>query len=240
MKRIDSFDFPEGRIVAQKYMVVRHLGSGWEGEVYLLKELNTGIERAGKFFFPHRNIRNRTLTRYAQKLHKLRHCPIIVHYHTQETITFHRQKVNFLVSEFVEGELLEIFLRRQPGGRLHPFPAIHLLHSLARGIEDIHRQREYHGDLHNENITIKRFGLGFELKLLDMYHWDSVPKPENIQDDICDMVRIFYDALGGQKHYARQPAIIRNICCGLKKSLILKKFRTAGQLRIFLENLQWN
>ena len=69
---IDTFNLSEGRILARKYEVISHLGSGWEGEVYKIRERNTGIERAAKLFFPHRNIRNKTSKFYAKKLHQLR------------------------------------------------------------------------------------------------------------------------------------------------------------------------
>jgi hypothetical protein len=142
------------------------------------------------------------------------------------------------VSDFVEGQPLSEFLKYQPGRRLTPFQGLHLLHALAAGIEPIHNLREYHGDIHDENIVIQRFGIGFDLKLLDMFHWGS-PRPENLQDDVCDMIRVFYDAIGGQRHYAKHPPEIKAICCGLKRSLILRKFKTAGQLRQYLEIMQW-
>jgi len=235
---IDSFDFEEGEVLAGKYEVASRLGSGWEGEVFLVREVNTGIERAAKFFFPHRNVGNRTLAYYARKLHKLRHCPIVIQYHTQETIVYEGAPVTFLVSEYVEGELLTDFLARQPGKRLDPFQGFHLLHALASGIESIHHLREYHGDLHTDNIIVKRAGLGFDVKLVDMYRWGA-PRWTNIHDDVCDLVRIFYDAVGGRKHYARQPPEVKAICCGLKRSLILRKFRTAGELREHLETMRW-
>jgi len=102
----------------------------------------------------------------------------------------------------------------------------------------IHHLREYHGDLHTENIIVRRYGLGFDIKLIDMIHWGA-PRPVNIHDDVCDLIRIFYDAIGGAKHYAKQSAEAKAICCGLKRSLILQKFRTAGQLREYLETLPW-
>jgi serine/threonine protein kinase len=235
---IDTFDFEEGDVLAGKYEVVSSLGSGWEGEVLLVCELNTGIERAAKFFFPQRNPSNRTLAYYAKKLHRLRHCPILIQYHTQETISYRGIPVTFLVSEYVEGELLSEFLKRQPGQRLDPFQAMHLLHALANGMESIHHLREYHGDLHTENIIVKRAGVGFDVKLVDLYRWRA-PTRQNIQDDVCDLVRIFYDAVGGKERYSRQPPEVKRICCGLKRSLILKKFSTAGQLRQWLETMPW-
>src|SRR5690606_25637476 len=147
-------------------------------------------------FFPQRNPKSRISRFYAQKLHTLRHCPIVIQYHTEETITFRRTPITVLVSEYVEGELLSACLKRQPGTRLSPFQAVHLLHALAVGMEGIHHLGEYHGDLHPDNIIVSRYGLSFDLKVLDMFHW-SHPKRVNIQDDICDLIRLFYDALGG-------------------------------------------
>ena len=237
-RRINSVAFRPGRILAEKYEVVTRLGSGWESEVYILRERATRIERAAKFFFPHRNVRGKTGIFHAKKLHKLRHCPILVQYHTQETITFRGAPITFLVSEYVEGEMLSRFLARQPGRRLSPFEGLHLLYALAVGVERIHDLHDYHGDLHAGNVIIRRHGISFDVKVIDMFHWGA-PKPENIRDDVCDLVRIFYDALGGASRYAKHPPVVKAICRGLKRSLILKKFRTAGRLREYLETMEW-
>lgn len=236
--RIESFDFEPGIILAEKYEVIAQLGSGWESEVYMLRELTTGIDRAAKFYFPHRNPRGSVSRFQAKKLHKLRHCQILTQYHTQETIGFRDQRITFLVSEFVEGELLSQFLARQPGRRLSPFEGLHLLHALAKGVEHVHDLREYHGDLHEGNVFIRRKGISFDLKMIDMYHWGP-SKPENLLDDVCDLIRLFYDAVGGPSRYAHQPDYVKQICCGLKRSLIHKRYRTAGQLREYLDVMPW-
>lgn len=235
---IESFELQPGRILAGKYEIVSLLGAGWEGEVYLMREVITGVERAGKFFFPHRNEKGRAARTYALRMETLRACPVVVQYYTHETFQFRGRPIMFLVSEFVEGELLSRFLARQPGGRLPPFEALHLLHTLAVGVEAIHNLREYHGDLHADNIIVRRHGIGFRLKLIDIFQWHGA-RAENIADDVCDLIRIFYDTLGGQKRYARQRDEIKGICCGLKRSLILKKYRNAGQLRQYLETMTW-
>jgi len=236
--RISTFGFEPGRVLAGKYETVSLLGSGWEGEVYLVRELGVGVERAAKFFFPERNRYDRTTKFYARKLYKLRHCPILIQYHTREQITFRGERITFLVSDYVEGELLSCFLARQPGKRLTPFEGLHLLHALAEGVEVIHRAREYHGDLHDDNIIVRRKGLSFDVKLVDMYNWGS-PSAENIRDDVCNLVRILYDSLGGARFYSRQPPEVKSICCGLKRSLIVRKFRTASELRRHLETMEW-
>ena len=237
-KEINAFDFQPGRIIAKKYVIERLLGSGWEAEVYLVRELNTDIEHTAKFFFPQRNLKDKSLKFYARKLHSLRKCPIVIQYSTQETIIFRKTPISFLVSEYVEGELLEEYLNRQPGKRLHPFQALHLLYSLATGMKYIHDIGEYHGDLHTGNIIVQNVGLNYNLKLIDMFHWKD-SKGANIKSDVMDLIRIFYDALGGQKQYAKHPQYIKDICCGLKHSIALKKFNSAGKLCHYLENMQW-
>jgi len=233
------FNLPPGTNLADKYEVIERLGAGWEGEVYLIREHAARIERTAKLFFPQRNLYDRTSNFYAKKLHKLRHCPILIQYHTQDTFQFNGYPIRFLVSEYVEGERLSAFLARQPGKRLNPFQAVHLLYALSRGIECIHRLGDYHGDLHSENVIIQRFGLTFELKIIDMFHWGS-PRAENLHDDLLYLVELFYEALGGQKHYANQPPEVKYIVCGLKRSLILKKFRSVRRLREHLETMQWD
>lgn len=236
--QIDNFELKPGRVIAKKYEVIDQLGHGWEGEVYKIVEKSTGIEKAAKFFYPHRNINNKTSKRYAKQLHKLRYCPIIIQYHTEETFIFRRQAVTVLISEFVQGELLSDFIKRQKGKRITAFQGLHLLHALVCGLEQIHLHNEYHGDLHEENIIVSRYGLGFELKLLDSFHWPD-SKRANVQEDLINAIHILHTVVGGAKHYKNQPQVIKRICCGLKKSLILKKFRNTSQLREYLETLTW-
>lgn len=237
-KKIKAFSLEPGTIISNKYEVISQLGQGWEGEVYLIKELSTGIERTAKFFFPNRNLRDKNLRSYARKLHKLRSCPIVIHYHTQDVVNIHGNNVSFLLSEYVEGELLSSFLARQPGQRLGAFAATHLLHALAVGMQCVHQLGEYHGDLHTDNIIVQRFGLGFELKLLDMFYRGAT-RSTYIQDDLVELIQVYYEALGGRKYYARQPQTVKYICCGLRRTLILKKFRSVRRLRAYLESMQW-
>jgi len=77
------------------------------------------------------------------------------------------------------------------------------------------------------------------LKLLDFFHWGRARR-ENEYDDICDLVRIFYDAVGGSSRYSKHTRDVKAICCGLKRSLILKKFRTAGALKTHIETQTWS
>lgn len=236
--KIDSFNLSSGRVIAKKYEVQQFLGAGNEGEVYKIVELETGIERAAKLFYPQRNPKDKTAKYFAKQLHKLQDCPVVIHYHTKETLTFKRQPITVLISEYVEGDLLSDFIKQFPGKKLSPYQGIHLLYSLAKGIELVHSLNEVHGDLHSDNIIVNKFGLEFELKILDFY-FTTNSKREGRKEDLVDLIKILHESLGGAKYYANQPDAIKDICCGLKTSLILKKFSNVSQLRMHLETMSW-
>jgi len=237
--RIDHFDLQPNYRLAGRYTVVRFLGAGWESEVYLVREVATGIERTAKLFTPHRNPRDTVLRHTAKKLHRLRHCPALIQYVTQEHIEFQGQRVGKLISEYVDGDLFSDFLAKEPGKRLSTFEALHVLHAIACALEPIHASREYHGDLHMGNTIIRRSGLGFDVKLIDIFRQNQ-RKSDSIRNDVWDAIKIFYDSLGGSRFYSRQPDQVKFICRGLRRSLIGARFRNAGQLRLTLESLQWD
>lgn len=239
MKQIEKFGFKSGDIIiSDKYEIIERIGKGYEGEVYRGKEKSTGIERSLKFYFPDKNKAMKASRAYAKKLFKLRDCSVLIPYHAHEVIKHKGQKIVVLITDYIEGSILSDFIKSQPGKRLTSFQAIHLLHALASGIAEIHLFNEYHGDLHTDNIIVRQHGLSFELKFLDFFSW-SIPKYQNMKDDVCEIIKIFYEASGGKKHYKKQPQIVKDLCCGLKKSLILKKFKSASELKLYLENINW-
>ena len=175
---------------------------------------------------------------YATKLHRLCHWPIVIQYHHSDTFEFQRNKVIFLISDLVEGQLLSNFIASQPGKRFRLFEALHLLHALAVGIEQIHLAREYHGDIHDGNSLVTRSGINFDVKLVDFYQCGRSDRSK-IKEDVIDMVRILCDAVGWRKHYAGQPRVIKEICCGLRRDLVSRKFPTPSRLREHLESFEW-
>ncbi len=227
-----------GDLVAGKYRVLEVLGKGWEANVYLVREKKTGIDRTLKIYHPIRDPRDRTVSWSARKLHRLGHCPVLLQYRTQEEVEMDGRHCTVLVADFEHGESLAAFLKRQPGRRLDFFQALHLLRALAEGLEPIHDLGEYHGDIHDENIIVRRAGTGFHVKLLDLLDLGPA-RSALVRQDVHQMVRVFYDVLGGARHYRHHPPEIKGIVCGLKSSLMDRKFRSAGQLLQYLDTLEW-
>jgi len=224
--------------VAGKYVVQHPLGSGWEGEVYVVMERVTGIRRAAKFYYPHRDPLGKAAIAYARKLDALRHCPILMQYHHQETTYVKRRKVIVVVSELVEGKKLSEFLADQPNHRLTTFEALHVLYTLARGISPIHARGEYHGDIHDDNIMIRRHGISFDIKLLDFFDLGR-PTRAKIHKDVLNLIQVFHATVGGRDSYSQQPKVVKDIIRGLKDSLILARFQSAGDIQRHLETVEW-
>lgn len=232
------FDLQPGRTLGRNYFIVGFLGAGWEGEVYKVQERRSGLMRAAKIFYEGRRLTDRQMQRYVNKMYRLRRCSIITQYHHRDVARVGREAVEILVSDLAEGVMLSEFIKSQPKKRLAPFEALHLLHALAAGIEPIHLLGEYHGDIHSDNILVRRYGLGFEVHLLDFFDLGRGTR-EKVQTDIFDLMTILYECIGEDAGYAKAGDEIKQFIRGRKHTLIREKFKNAGQLRIGLENIIW-
>lgn len=232
------YGLENGTVLGRQYRVLDFLGNGWEGEVYKVAERKTGIVRAAKLFYRRKANGVSPHLHYAKKLYKLRTCPIVIHYHYQDVVYLDEQKVDFLVSDFADGEVLSSYMARQKGKRLPIFEALHVLYALAAGIEQIHFLGEYHGDIHSDNIFIRKKGLSFEVHLIDLLHLGK-PTKQKIQHDVYDIINVFYEMIGGSAVYRHTGSNIKKIVMGRRHSLIKQQFNMGGHLRLFLENLDW-
>lgn len=233
-----SFGFEKGRILSQKYEILDILGSGYEGEVYKIRERATDIHRAAKFFFPRRNIGNLSLKNYAKKLHRLSECPILIHYNTTEFVQYKGQKLPYLVSDFIDGILLSEFITRFPGKRLPYFHALHLFFELLQGLALIHEKRSFHGDIHTDNVMIHSFGIKHKMKLID-FHDIGVDKRKKMKQDIHDVIYLFHEILGGDKHYKNHPDEIKYILCGKRRNIMDQRFKNMRSLKNFVQDFRF-
>jgi len=234
-----SYDLKPGRRIGSRYRVEALLGAGSEGEVYRVRDQGTGIHRAAKIYYPHRDPKQRLSEQHARKLNRLRHCPIVLQYHHSEAITIRGHKTVAVISELCDGVPLQTWIDRQRGQRVAPFIALTILRDLAAGLEQIHALREYHADVHTENILIKPRGVCFDLKLIDFYEWGR-PTRAKMRQDVLDAVRVCYDMIGGRDHYGVQPDEVRYVIANMRSDLIFARFPTMATLREHLETFGWS
>jgi serine/threonine protein kinase len=217
--------------------VLDFLGDGYEGEVYKVAEKTTEIIRAAKLFYKKNELQKQPHVSYARRLHQLRSCPIVIQYHHQDCVQIKGQQVDFLVSDFVDGDVLSDYISGFPQKRLQPFEALYLFYAIVKGVEQIHQLNEYHGDIHSDNIMVNRKGLEYKVYLIDLLHLGKSTR-KKIQEDVFDLIQLLHDIIGGTKYYQKMPQHIKDIIMGRKKKLIAQKFKNAGDLRQFLENYE--
>ena len=97
----------------------------------------------------------------------------VIQYHHTESFRQHSVPVTFLISEYVEGELLSRLIARQLGKRMVPFDALHLLYAIVSGLVEIYAHGAYHGDLHADNVLVRRTGIFYEISFVDFYYRGS-------------------------------------------------------------------
>ena len=78
-----------------------------------------------------------------------------------------------------------------------------MLYALATGIAPIHARGEYHGDIHDDNIMIRRQGIGFEVKLLDFFDLGR-PTRGKIHKDVLNLIQVFHTIVGGRERLRDQ------------------------------------
>ncbi len=68
-----------------------------------------------------------------------------------------------------------------------------------------------------------------------MFQWNDT-RSSNIRSDVMDLIRIFYDSLGGQKTCKTTKGSKRYLLWP-KTFYCIKKFKSAGHLRQYIENI---
>lgn len=152
------------RIVAGRYQIVRKVGSGGMGAVYLAHQLNVGNQVAIKFLPAHLaedpELRRR-FEREAKLTLQVTHPGAAQLLDTGQDEDGHL----FLVFEFVEGDDLSTLLDRD--GALAYDEAFAVTLKVAEALAYAHQKGVIHRDVKPENIRVRRDLAGLHVKVLD-------------------------------------------------------------------------
>jgi serine/threonine protein kinase len=151
-------ELASGRIIAH-FQIIRPIGSGGMGEVYLADDLSLGRQVALKLLpaaFQHDRERASRFEREARAAAALNHPNIMAVYEVG-----HSGGQPFIAAEYVEGETLAELLSRGP---LAEAEAIRLAKQIAEALAAAHEKGVVHRDLKPANIKITPDGT---VKVLD-------------------------------------------------------------------------
>jgi eukaryotic-like serine/threonine-protein kinase len=141
------------------YRIIKKLGAGGMGEVYLALDTKLDRKVAIKVLRPdslaEENLKKRLL-KEAQAVAKLDHPNICHVYDVNEA-----DSLTFIVMQYIEGETLAEKMLRQP---LELSAALAIVEQAAEGLAEAHRHGVVHRDLKPQNMIITPRG---QLKILD-------------------------------------------------------------------------
>lgn len=147
---------PAGTIVDNKYEIVRVLGQGGMGVVYLAQDVHTGVEVVLKAVRPelaHRkDVLSRTLAE-GRTLARIDH-PNVVHLNAVVADA----SGLWLVMQYIQGESLDQTIKRyaQQGRTLSFTIATDIFRQVLQGVAAAHREGVIHRDLKPANVLVRQ------------------------------------------------------------------------------------
>jgi eukaryotic-like serine/threonine-protein kinase len=147
---------PAGTIIDQKYAVVRVLGEGGMGVVYLARDIHTGLDvvvKAVRSELAHRaDVRQRTLAE-GRALAQIDH-PNVVHL---KAVVVDGPSL-WLVMQYIDGESLDKTIAGYAarGERMPVDEALATLRQIASGLAAAHQEGVIHRDMKPANVLIRR------------------------------------------------------------------------------------
>jgi serine/threonine-protein kinase len=162
---VETQELPAGSMIRDCYRIVRMLGKGGMGTVYLAEHTLMGEPRALKFLSADLASNPSFVQRFLQEAraaNKLRHPNVAQTMELGQT-----EDGSFYISmEFVDGPSLRSALNQSPGG-LATERAFNIVHGVAAGLGAAHAKRMVHRDVKPENILLASTPEGEVAKVVD-------------------------------------------------------------------------
>lgn len=151
--RISSLE--DGQDISARYRVIRGLGEGGMGEVYLAYDRELDREVALKLIRGDLADNPAILERFKREIQlssKVTHKNVLRVYDLGEG----EDGVKFLTMQYVEGQDLATMMRQQ--GRLAPAQVVDIFRQICEGLIAAHEQGVIHRDLKPQNIMVEKSG----------------------------------------------------------------------------------
>ena len=154
-----------GTIIAERYHIIKKLGEGGMGQVYLAEHVKMGRKSAVKVMNPGMVQNVDAISRFnreAQNASRINHPNVAGIYDFGETA----DGVVYLAMEFVEGQPLTDIIKQH--GALPPMRASEITRQTAEGLSVAHDMGIVHRDLKPDNIMVAKGRNGADLvKVVD-------------------------------------------------------------------------
>lgn len=177
----------KGAVLKERYEVLKVIGSGSYGIVYLCRDLETDEDKVVKQLRPSKRRKEAKMLEHEIMILRMLH-----HKNIPELFdAFSFNEALFYVMSFIEGDNLEdqIFLRKYA---FNENQSLHILSHLLDLVNYLHQKDIYHQDLRIPNMLLKNN----QLFLIDFGLSKHAPLDSNNQDEILEMKLQDYFDLG--------------------------------------------
>ena len=143
---------PEGMIFANKYRIVKLIGSGGMANVYLGIDMNTGVNVAIKILKPEFSSDDEFIRRFdaeAKSVASLNHANIVKVYGVG-----HEGNFRYIVQEYIEGITVKDLINQN--GHLDWKNAVPIVIQIGLALDYAHQNGIVHRDIKPQNILISR------------------------------------------------------------------------------------
>jgi serine/threonine-protein kinase len=152
-----------GSVLAGKYRLLRLIGEGGIGRVFLAEQAPIGREVAVKLLHPELGKNPIVSGRFEREA---KAAARVIHPNSVMLFDFGRDgETLYMVMEYLRGETL--YDRLLARGRMPPEESVPLLSRVLDALDACHAAGLLHRDLKPENVMLARFGTREEVKLLD-------------------------------------------------------------------------
>lgn len=183
MDENDMFAAKPGEVIADRYVVTRHIGSGGTSDVFLVEDRILNDDKVALKLlvqqFAYDTEWERRLKREVMLARRLGHPNIVRMYDFGKAGREHC----FVTMEFIEGINLRAHLENQPNKVLPISEAVRVLHSIATALAFAHSNDVIHRDLKPENIFLTNDAA---IKLADFGSAKNISRQKGItaQDEL--------------------------------------------------------
>jgi outer membrane protein assembly factor BamD (BamD/ComL family)/tRNA A-37 threonylcarbamoyl transferase component Bud32 len=153
-----------GDLVGKKYKILKYLGRGGLGDVYLAEDQLLARKVAIKHLRPGSAREQADVQRFlaeARAIARIQHENVVAIYDAIEE----KEGNYYLVMEYADEGTVADLLRRE--GRLPVLRALELVQAIAQALEIVHAQGILHGDIKPSNIVLVSSQGGVKAKLAD-------------------------------------------------------------------------
>lgn len=250
-----------GMLLGARYEILREIGRGGMGVVYLVRHQRLGFQLALKAMNIQRPNREKSQLRFLREIKSLAelHHPNLVRIHDSGEFG----QIPYYVMEYVPGGSL--YQKLQERGALSAKESLQIAGKLAAGLQCAHECRILHRDLKTENILFRKDGepvltdFGLVLDIADESkrltkvgcvvgtpHYmspEQITQPNDIdgRSDVFSLGIVLYEMLTGQNpllHYNRTEVMVKIVTEDIPSPLTHKSDLPPTAVEVCMRALQ--